>query len=238
MRVKPEELVRYIAWYATSREMQLTTIRLVKFLYLADLYQARAKHGMTLTGFPWTFVYYGPYCSEAAQAIDLAVSRGWINVDCHESKYENTGDYCLYSCNDSTAERIELQLDADVLYPLKAAIREYGDDTASLLDYVYFGTEPMTGTIRKGARLDFSRAHSFQRPAPPKVKSLSKEQVTAARQHLEAIRRTQDESKKRLVEDDRQSRSLKDDIYFQAMEYFDDEDIQPRLSGTARIVIE
>lgn len=238
MSVKPEELVRYVTWYATSREMNLTTIRLVKFLYLADLYQARAQQGMTLTGFPWAFVYYGPYCSEAMQAIDLAVSMKWIKVDCRESKHENAKDYCLYSCRDSAAEKIELQIEADVLYPLKASIREYGDDTASLLDYVYFGTEPMMGTIKKGALLDFSRAHPIQRPARPQVKRLRKEQVTAARQHLKAIRRAQEEAKKRLVEDDSQSRRLKDDIYFQALEYFDSTDLQPGLCGIARIVVE
>ena len=64
------DLIRYIVWYATENEMALTTIRLVKFLYLADLYYARVHRGKTLTGFPWAFVYYGPYCKQSMDAIE------------------------------------------------------------------------------------------------------------------------------------------------------------------------
>lgn len=45
MNIDSEDLVRLIVWYASSRGEKLTTLRLVKFLYLADLYHARGGKG-------------------------------------------------------------------------------------------------------------------------------------------------------------------------------------------------
>jgi hypothetical protein len=45
-------LIQFIVCYATQRDIQLTTVRLVKFIYLAELYYARATQGRTLTEFP------------------------------------------------------------------------------------------------------------------------------------------------------------------------------------------
>src|SRR3989304_1658958 len=67
-----DDLIHLIVWYASSRGEKLTTLRLVKFLYLADLYHARVSRGTTLTGWPWAFVHFGPYCQEAMSAIDRA----------------------------------------------------------------------------------------------------------------------------------------------------------------------
>lgn len=55
------ELIQYITWLATERGEVLSPIRLVKFLYLTDLYHARKNEGDTLTGWPWKFVHYGPF---------------------------------------------------------------------------------------------------------------------------------------------------------------------------------
>ena len=71
--MEPFDLIDYVVWYASTRGEELTPIRLVKFLYLADLYYARREKGKTLTGWPWAFVYYGPFCGEAMDAIEKAV---------------------------------------------------------------------------------------------------------------------------------------------------------------------
>jgi hypothetical protein len=36
--MKTADLIYYIVWYATQRGMKWNTVRLVKFLYLADLF--------------------------------------------------------------------------------------------------------------------------------------------------------------------------------------------------------
>jgi hypothetical protein len=81
------DLIKYIVCYATDHDIRLTTVRLVKFLYLADLYHARLFGGETFTRFPWAFVYYGPYCREAMGSIEDARVQGLIASQTYESKY-------------------------------------------------------------------------------------------------------------------------------------------------------
>ena len=76
--INATELVKYITWLATEREEMLSPIRVVKFLYLADLYHARRNQGKTLTGWKWKFVHYGPFCNEALKAIEAAVQARMI----------------------------------------------------------------------------------------------------------------------------------------------------------------
>lgn len=71
-------LITYIVCYATEHDKQLTTVRLVKFIYLAGLYYARQNQGQTFTHFPWAFINYGPYCHKAREAIDRTVVAGAI----------------------------------------------------------------------------------------------------------------------------------------------------------------
>src|SRR4030067_2886744 len=89
------QLIRWIVWYASSCELSLTRLRLVKFLYLADLFFARETSGQTFTNLPWAFVHYGPFCNEAVREIDTAVRLGLIEEEAYESKYEDK-DYYLY----------------------------------------------------------------------------------------------------------------------------------------------
>jgi hypothetical protein len=55
MRVDPGKLIQFIVYQATEYGAALFPIRVVKFLYLADLYHARENGGETLTGWPWKF---------------------------------------------------------------------------------------------------------------------------------------------------------------------------------------
>ena len=78
MKVRFEDLVHAIVWYASNRGEKLTTLRIVKFLYLADLYHARVSRGETLTGWPWAFVYFGPWCQQANEAISNAATKDLV----------------------------------------------------------------------------------------------------------------------------------------------------------------
>src|SRR5713226_8271755 len=55
-----------------------------------------------------------------------------------------------------------------VLSPLKGAIRSWADDTAALLDHVYFETEPMLHTS-PGEHLNFSLARRPERDRPVRM---------------------------------------------------------------------
>jgi len=153
MRVDPVKLIQFIVCQTTEFEASLSPIRVVKFLYLADLYHARENKGKTLTGWPWKFVYFGPYCSESITALNEAVNDGLIDAKSFESKYDEK-DRFLYSCRSEKEPDIAKDLSLYVWSSLKEAIKKWADDTPGLLDHVYYDTEPMKD-VKRGDLLDF-----------------------------------------------------------------------------------
>ena len=228
-------LLSFIVGYATQNDISMTTIRLVKFLYLGDLYYARKHEGKTLTGFPWAFVYYGPYCSEAFNAIQGAEASGIICKKAFESKFSQDEMYNLFYCEDTNdLDEVENNIPAEVSASLKTAIKKYGDDTPYLLDHVYFETEPMK-EARKGELLDFSKARS---PIPTKeiaLKAIPKKKIELARSYVKALGEKFERNRLRLEKDKSEARNLKDGAYYQALKLMDEEDLEVGLKGVAKI---
>ncbi len=232
------DLIRYIVWYATSRDIKLTTVRVVKFVYLADVHFARHNAGKTYTGLPWAFVNYGPYCGEVMREIDALADKRAICRESFESK-SGDKDYNLFSCKDRGAELIGEQLPIALVYPLRADIRKFGDDTQALLDYVYFETEPME-QVRKGDRLDFTRVRPSKTTSLKPLRKLTKQEKAAAKDHIRALVEQMQLARARQARDQRSllPESLYDDAYFEALVSMESEDLQPGMSGEARIVLE
>jgi hypothetical protein len=234
--MNPHDIIRYIVWFATENDIRLTTNRLVKFIYLADLYYARLKGGKTLTGFPWKFIYYGPYCREAMQCIDQVVSDGLICKETYESYFGAEKEYYRFTCKNENAEKIKESIHIGVLAQIQKAIRELGDDTPQLLDYVYFDTEPMAGA-RKGDLLDFSKAEKSDPIKKAKLKKLSPETIKLARQKIKQLSDQMNADRERLIKDVQETVKYKDDAYYQFIEMLDGEELAVGLRGTAKIQI-
>jgi len=230
-----QNLLKFIVGYATQNDISLTTVRLVKFLYLADLYYARAHEGRTLTTFPWAFVHYGPYCSEAFNAIQKAESAGIICMKSLESKFSDDEMYSLFYCEDtSDLDEIENNIPIEIIGSLKTAIKKYGDDTPFLLDHVYFETEPMK-EARKGKLLDFSKARS---PIPTKeiaLRAIPKKRIELARSYVKALGEKFESNRLRLEKEKSEGKKLKDAAYYQALRVMDEEDLEIGLKGIAKI---
>ena len=109
MQVDLVELIQFIVCQAMESGASLSPSRVVKFLYLADLYHARENDGQTLTGWPWKFVYFGPYCTESLLASKRAADDGLIEAKPFESKYDGR-DRFLYSCPPGKESDVESQL--------------------------------------------------------------------------------------------------------------------------------
>lgn len=234
--MKPIEIIRYIVWYATENDIRLTTNRLVKFIYLADLYHARLKGGQTLTGFPWRFIYYGPYCGEAMQFIDQTVSDGLICKTTRESYFNKDKDYNIFTCKDEEAEKIEESIHIGILGQIQKAIRTFGDDTPQLLDYVYFDTEPMADA-RKGDLLDFSKASRQAPNKKVKLKKLSPDAIKLARQKIKQLSDKMNADRQRLIKDEQETEKYRDDAFYQFIEMLDGEELGVGLKGIAKIQI-
>jgi len=224
------ELIKYLVWIATERGTKLTTIRLVKFLYLTDLYWARENNGKTFTGWPWKFVHYGPFCGESLETINEAHREGLIEKAAYDSKYVDD-EYYLYWCKEEpkTAKEFPLYL----LSPLKQAVSKWGDDTYGLLDHVYFDTEPMIDA-KKGDLLDFSKARKFEKPKEIKMLKLTQEQVTKSK---EIIERLKTKYKEGLASRDKGPQPVYDEVYHKAARFLDEEDLEGELSGKAEILV-
>jgi len=232
--MKPVDIIRYIVWYATENGIRLTTNRLVKFIYLVDLYHARLKCGQTLTGFPWRFIYYGPYCSETMRCIDQAVHEGLICKQTFDSHFGEDKEYNLFTCKDEDAEKIEESIHIGILGQIQKVIRTFGDDTPQLLDHVYFDTEPMANA-KKGDLLNFSKA---ERPKPikrVKLKKLSPDAIKLARQKIKQLSDEMNADRERLIKDQRKTEKYKDDAYYNFLEMLDGEELEVGLRGTAKI---
>jgi hypothetical protein len=229
--VDPAELVQFIVWLASERDEALTPIRVVKFLYLADLYRARHQRGQTLTGWPWAFVHYGPYCTESIEALHDAVRRGLITVRTYQSKHDEE-DHEIYSCEEENEPQIGDRLPLHVTGPLKGAVKRWADNTPGLLDHVYFETEPMLHAL-PGQRLDFSTARPPEREEPVKMHALSKSKLRNARELVEHLKQryAQTVAGHGLVAEPR------DDEYGRAMEILDSESLPEGLTGRAEIAV-
>jgi hypothetical protein len=232
MKIDVLELIQYIVYYATEKEMKLSRVRLVKFIYLADLYWARENNGKTFTEWPWKFVHYGPFCGESLEYIERAHGDGLIEKSTYESKFVDE-DYFLYWCKENRTD-IERKMPIYLTSPLHEAISKWGDDTFGLLDYVYFETEPMLDA-KKGDLLDFSKAKKTEKLEQIVMIKLSAKQVAKGKEIIEKLKA---KYKKGLESQSKTPQPIYDEVYHQGTKLLDDEDLQGELSGKAEILVD
>ena len=121
-------------------------------------------------------------------AVDRAVDLTLIDCDRYESRYDDDKEFRLFRPRRPEEPAIDEFVSIAVRSALKKAIANWADDTAGLLDHVYFATEPMQG-IRPKALLDFTTA---QLPTPigpvvPPLK-LSEKRLRKGREILARLR--------------------------------------------------
>jgi uncharacterized phage-associated protein len=239
MAIDPKELVKYVVWLAGQHDAAVTETRLIKYLYLADLFHARIRQGKTLTGWPWAFVYFGPYCTEAYDALQQAVSLSLIEENYRDSKYEGSDKYRLLSIAKDEEDEdppISKELHISITSQLQQIIRKYGDDTACLLDFVYFDTEPMRNAM-PGQKLDFSIAQKQEILLEVPMKKIPPELLKRGAGIIERLKKKYQDAAR-----DSETRyklrakcGLYDEEYEKVLQYTEGEDLGTGLKGVARI---
>ncbi len=228
--INPGDLIQAITWYASGRGEKLTTLRLVKFLYLADLYYARVTKGTTLTGWPWSFVYFGPWCQQVNKAIENSARDGIVQTETNPSKYDDAKDYRLF-WTDKNGEEPEVvnNLPIYVWSRLQWSIQKWVDDSYGLFAYVHFETEPMI-QVKRGAVLDFSKARMPEVPKKTETKKISKANLQEARKAVDRLR-----EKYRTAIDARTLQGPINTSFREAINKLDDLDLDTGLEGTAEL---
>ena len=228
-----DDLLGTIARCAFERGDLLTKTRLVKFLYLLDLYWAQI-HKETFTGWPWAFVHYGPYCRQSTDAIDRAEKFGYLSARSYESNYRDE-DYRLYGpghrLDDSQAEAIRAKLPIYVSANLFGAVQKWCDDTFGLLDFVYFHTGPMENVL-PGDILSFDGEEKidYRQFQPIEMEPLSKAKKAALRGVIDKMKTEFASRSQRPTVHDRE--------YFDFMSALEEEGTPVGLSGMARVSFE
>lgn len=187
-----DELLAALAHRAAERGCVLTKTRLVKFLYLLDLYWAQETAGReTATGWTWRFIHFGPWCAESSDAIAHAERYGYIAAMSYEGRFGDD-DVQLFDrgrqLDEHEVGRVFDAMPFHVGRGMSAAVREYGDDTPSLLNHVYFHTGPMRDAT-PSAVLSFAgeRKPDFSVLKPLVMKPLSKNKLAKAKEALKTI---------------------------------------------------
>ena len=227
-----------IAKRAGYRGSSLTKLRLVKFLYLLDLFWSQAKDGETFTRWQWKFIYYGPYCRQSTNAIDRATQYGFLEAQSYESEYGDE-DFRLFK----PGYRIEDQEEDEVrrIFPLYvsthlfADVDKWCDDTYGLLDYVYFRTGPMR-RARPGDVLSFKEEVKidYKDLRPIRLSPLSDSKKAALRGIIGRMKKDKDETT--IAQTTKgQSRELYDDAYFEMLTALEEAETPVGISGTASV---
>jgi len=142
------KLIFYIVSYINEHESYVTKTKLLKILYLFDVEYYRLT-GEIFTGFDWKYFHLGPWTQEYDDLLDTLISQDSLRVSSGSKGNEFF----------STYEKVELgNLFGSFKEerPLTRVLKSWAEESASsILDYVYFQTEPMQSGKRY-KRLDFT----------------------------------------------------------------------------------
>lgn len=152
-----DDLLWYLTWRVRQEDGIPAKTRLVKLMYLVDLYAVRDR-GEQATSLRWFFYHYGPYAQDIERVIDRQLGN---TID-----LEGTRDFFgermyVYGIREYPPETL-----------LPDWLRRYSDavcdrwataELNDLLSYVYFETPPMENAVR-GQPLDLMAVRGVDWP--------------------------------------------------------------------------
>jgi hypothetical protein len=207
---KVSKLIPLIVAEVRAKESYVTKTKLLKLLYLFDVAYYRI-HRETFTGFEWVYLKFGPWTDEYDELLRGLEANSAITIT-----LGNNAEFF------STRERVEFEELVDTARDellLKGVLRKWGEEsTNTILDYVYFQTEPMLEGNRYEP-LDFSTIPEelpvqYKRPASGK----SDKQIEGLRSLLLA-KLAELKAKPRL----KKAEPIEyDDLFFEGMQAFEE----------------
>lgn len=152
------QYILVVAGQQPGWERELGMIHLIKYVYLADLTYAKHNKGKTYTDLPWRFHNFGPWSPELFNRIEPALSAIGATKKIIENPKDGE-DFTRWLVDDEILfEEIGNRLDLAIIGAVQRYVRQFGNDTAALLDYVY-KTRPMLNAAPEEP-LDFGLMYS------------------------------------------------------------------------------
>jgi hypothetical protein len=140
---------------------------------LADLEWRKRGNG-PVADLTWRFLHYGPYANELAEPLNHPDMEVLEDGERRARRFE---------FDPEELEATSTELPEDLRSLASRLVRQWGDaNIYSLLDYVYFDTEPMENA-RRGEVLDFS---NLTRPVTLAKTAFNEKQVEVLRTRLRA----------------------------------------------------
>lgn len=143
------KLLLYIVDQLQDMEGQISTIRLVKLLYLIDL-EYYKRHKETLTGIEWVFYSFGPYFF----ALDDILRSASIDLDAREVLTSTGKGMTFRSLEEQSISKL---VDYATEQQINRIINKWAlEDTKEILDFVY--NTPPIRLGKRGTPLDLKLA--------------------------------------------------------------------------------
>lgn len=170
---------------------ELSSIHIIKYIYLGDLAYAKRHEGKTFSGCPWKFHHYGPWCPALYQQIRPAI----MAIDATERRFPSSyfdDDVIRWRIDDNDDLFFDLSktIPREIAAAIRMAIHEHGCDTQSLLHHVY-NTLPMLQAA-PGEYLSFDQA-----PELP-LMHVSAEKLTLSKKEKRERKQKIDDLKQRI----------------------------------------
>ncbi len=175
--------ILYLLKVADEERTSFGKVRLMKFLYLLDVEHYR-YYGETCTGLEWVFYKYGPFAFELESFLaEIKIKNEEIPLEKGKTLKKLNYDFDLQ--DEVTKPPFRCKGILDNLF------KEWGSaDLNRLLDYVYFGTEPMVDA-QLPDRLDFMKIILHEKSQAitisPAAKKKLKEICNGMRRSLDQI---------------------------------------------------
>jgi hypothetical protein len=176
------KLITYVILSTLERGGTLAKTKLVKLLYLIDV-ECYRRARASLTGLTWRFYHYGPY----SVGVDNALRQ--LDLDIPQEQVSTRGGFTAITFR--PPPYLEVEPDQFLSAVQRRVVDRVLDrwaleDLNSILDHVYFQTEPMK-EARRGQILDLSlvRPLSDLGAVRPKASTELKERFKTYLTHVE-----------------------------------------------------
>ena len=213
---------------ATVGIHSLTKTAFVKYLYLLDVCVARHREGQKLTPWTWRFTHFGPYSRQAVKMMnsDGAIGQSEFKVD---SRHRGTA-YALRPATEYAPLPSDLGVPIGAQNELEQCMKKHKTNLSSLLDFVYYKTEPMENAepddildFRQCRRVTAEQVEPISFPVP------SKETGNRAKALIQQARES------RLTSHRAVASGALDDVYYEGIALLEAEPLVPGVEGVATI---